>query len=111
MDKVVFLEEQIKTLKRRLNSPKVDLLETENTVIVRCELAYRFFKWELKDNHVLFVSTDKKTDFNGDLKVIYTETKYGPLSRRIKLSSKVINEPIRTEYNDGILILEFNKMI
>lgn len=111
MDKVILLQEQIKTLKRRINSPKVDLLETANTVIVRAELAYRFFNWELKENQILFITTNKKVDFNTDIKVIYTETKYGQLSRRVKLSTKVISEPIKVEYTDGILILEFNKMI
>lgn len=111
MDQVNILQEQLKNIKRRINSPKTDLLETEKTFIVRLELAYRDIKWNLQDNQFLFVKTDKQIDFKiENIKVVYNEAKYGIQSRRVKLPSKVLPDPIRNEYSDGILILEFVKI-
>lgn len=101
--------QQLNILKRRINSPKVDLLETENTYVVRLELSYRSFKWNLIDEQILLLSTDKQIEFNDNYKLIYSEAKYGKITRRVKLPSKVNNVPIRDEYNEGILILEFKK--
>lgn len=109
-DKVQNLQKQVASLKRRLHSPKTDLLVNGNLYIVRMELPVRDFNWELKDDQILLVSFDRQPDFLSDVTTIYSETKYGKNMRRVKLPGKVHSQPIRNDCENGIWIVEFSAL-
>lgn len=109
--KVLYLQKQVANMKRRMNSPKTDLMETSDCYIVRMELPVRSgFDWELKDDSILLVSFEKQSDFLADVNVIYSETKYGKAMRRVKLPSKVNPQPVRNDWENGVWIVEFQKL-
>jgi HSP20 family molecular chaperone IbpA len=107
MNSAANLQKQILNLKRRLHSPKTDLFVNGDNYIVRMELPVRDFSWELKDDQILLVSFDKQRDFLSHVTTLYSETKYGKTMRRVKLPNKVHSNPIRNEWENGILIIEF----
>ena len=105
-------ENKLKTLQRRIHSPKTDLLENDYYIIVRMEIPVDEFRWEIKDdNTILFVSYEKKEPIYkyDNLRIVYSETKYGKGMRRVKLPCK-IKELISQEFECGVLILYFQKM-
>jgi HSP20 family molecular chaperone IbpA len=106
-DKIASLQKQITSLKRRLHSPKTDLLANGNLYIVRMELPVRDFTWELKDDQFLLVTFDKQQDFLSNVTTLYNEAKYGKTTRRVKLPNKVHPQPIRNNWENGIWIVEF----
>lgn len=108
-DKVFQLQQQIKNLQRRYNSARTDLLETQDTFIVRMELPVTSFKWELKEEQILLVTQQKFQEEFAGAKEIYRECRYGQNMRRVKLPGKVVHEPISDTYNNGIWVIEFAK--
>lgn len=104
-------EDKIKTLQRRIHSPKTDLLENDNYIIVRMELPVHEINWEILNNNILLVSYEKRESVykHDNLKVIYSETKYGKGMRRVKLPCEILNDAITNEWCDGIFILCFRK--
>lgn len=108
--KVSYLQQQIKNLQRRVNSPKTDLLETDDVYIVRMELPCDCFKWELKDNQILLVSLEKKMEYaEENVKEIYREARYGKLMRRVKLPGLVDNKPVSDDWKNGVWVVHFKK--
>jgi HSP20 family molecular chaperone IbpA len=103
---------QLKTLERRMHSPKTDLVETQTSYIIRMELAVKDFEWNIKDQQYLFVSYVRDQDYGHEddsIKVIYSETKYGKNIRRVKLPSKISGEVLRETWDYGVWIIEFAK--
>lgn len=111
-ERMNFLQQQIKTLQRRLASPKTDLLENDECYIVRMEVMSKSFVWEIIDGNILLVTIDKELDTYGqDVKEIYRETKYGKLKRRVKLPGKVSNEVHSENWENGVWTVYFKKNI
>lgn len=105
-------EQQIRLLEKRVHSPKADLIEDGTQYIIRLELPARDYNWELRDSQILYIMTNKKKEYDeSKVKVIYSETKYGKISRRIKLPKKVFEIPQEEKWENGILILVFKKHI
>lgn len=103
---------QLKTLERRMHSPKTDLVETSTSYIIRMELAVRDFEWNIKDQQYLFVTYTKDPDYgieNDTVKIIYSETKYGKNIRRVKLPTKISGEVLSETWDYGVWVIHFHK--
>ena len=112
-DKNTFLENKITLLEKRLNNPKVDLFETNNTYIVRIELSVEKYRYELQENQILLITSEKLCNYEKKdcLKVLYKECRYGKIMRRVKLPFKVKPNPINENYLNGVLTLEYAKHV
>jgi HSP20 family molecular chaperone IbpA len=110
---VVRLEQEVTLLKKRMNNPKVDLVEKDNIYYVRMETTgdIENINIELNESQVLIVSFSKPyPEKDESEKVIYRECRYGKFIRRVKLPSKVtMISKDNLEYNNGVLNLEFIK--
>jgi HSP20 family molecular chaperone IbpA len=107
--KVAQLQQHIKNLQRRCNSPKTDLLETDDVFIVRMELPVTSYRWELKEEQILLVTYQKEQfEFEG-AKEIYRESRHGQSMRRVKLPAKVNARPFSESYTNGIWVVKFAK--
>lgn len=110
---VVKLEQEITLLKKRMNNPKVDLVEKDNKYYVRMETSgdIENINIELNESQVLIVSFNKPyPERDESEKAIYRECRYGKLMRRVKLPSKVMMiSKDDLVYNNGVLNLEFVK--
>jgi HSP20 family molecular chaperone IbpA len=109
---------QLKTLERRMHSPKTDLVETSTSYIIRMELAVKEFEWNIKDGQYLFVTYTKEQDYELNdmtdsdeepIKIVYSETKYGKNIRRVKLPSKISGEVLSESWDYGVWIIRFLK--
>jgi HSP20 family molecular chaperone IbpA len=101
---------EIDMLRRRVNSPKVDLYENETKVFVIIEIAgAQNAAVNLKDNQILLVSFKKDVDITtAEFTAKYTECKYGHITRRIKLPSLVFYNKNYTLI-DGVFKITFDK--
>jgi HSP20 family molecular chaperone IbpA len=110
---VVRLEQEVTLLKKRMNNPKVDLVEKDNKYYVRMETSgdIENINIELNEAQVLVVSFNKPyPEKDENEKVIYRECRYGKFMRRVKLPSKVMMiSKDDLVYNNGVLNLEFIK--
>ena len=106
-------ERDIKNLQRRIYSPKVDLLERDNSYHIRLELAgmdQSSIKVNLKDEQIVFVSGTKcQEELLETDKLIYKESKFNDFTRRVKLQSLVKYKSQQLKLNNGILNLVFEK--
>lgn len=104
------LEFQLSLLQKRMNSPKVDLLEGTSAFTVRMELpglTSDTIKVDLKDSHILLVSGFKReVSYEGKFK--YKECKYGNFMRRVKLPGQVELNTAFT-YENGVFTLHLTK--
>lgn len=108
-----FLQNENRTLKMRMHSPKVDLSEKNNTYVVRMELAgftLEQLQISIKDNQFVLVSGYKNQCEDSEMKVVYMETKYGDFTRRVKLPSFVDGKNFDAKMENGVLTLEFTKV-
>ena len=104
-------------LKKHEHSPKVDLWEEkkENNsyYIIKMEIPginKDKINIEIKDKQVVLVTTFKNDDkLNLDLDIVYSECKYGKITRRIKLQN-LVYEDFRFKYEDGILKIEIKQI-
>lgn len=116
------LENDVKNLQRKIHSPKVDLISSDNSFKVRIELPgvrKDTIRVQIKEQQIVLISGIKNTEFTensneeeSNHKVIYSETKYGNFIRRIKLPELI--EPFyfnskAYDLYDGVLYLEFQK--
>lgn len=110
---VVRLEQEVTLLKKRMNNPKVDLVEKGDRYYVRMETSgdIENINIELNESQVLIVSFSKPYPKRDESeKAIYRECRYGKFMRRVKLPSKVrMISKDDLEYNNGVLNLEFIK--
>lgn len=78
-------------LLKREHSPKVDLIENDNLYIIRIDSIGKDINIELHENKFFLMSFNRPdfiTDFiTDDCYVIYTESKFGKITRRVKLPS------------------------
>jgi HSP20 family molecular chaperone IbpA len=106
------IQNKIQLLQRRMNSPKTDLLENDQYVIIRMELPVSSFEWELIENNNILLVTYEKLEARyqyDNLRIIYSETKYGKGRRRVKLPVEVNTTIIYDEWKDGIWTVCFEK--
>ena len=63
--KIFKLEEEIKNLKKRIHSPKVDLIERDNCYLIKVELPGVIkdsIKIQIKEHQIILISGSKNTD-------------------------------------------------
>lgn len=110
-----FSEVKFKNLERRINSPKVDLVERDSFYLVRIELPGvipESIKIQIKEHRIVLVSGSKLQDtINETDRVIYRECKYDNFIRRIKLPGpiKFFNVNEKLHFTNGVLNLIFEK--
>jgi HSP20 family protein len=116
--KVFKLEQEIKNLKKRIHSPKVDLIERDNLYLIKIELPgviKESIKIQIKEHQIVLISGKKNQDhiIESD-NVIYRESKYEDFMRKIKLPSTIkyisLNQD-NLNFNNGVLYLTFQKTI
>lgn len=76
-------------LLKREHSPKVDLIEKNDKYIVRIDPIGENINIELRENRFFLISFNKPNFIDEDSKVIYTESKFGKITRRVKLPSNI----------------------
>jgi HSP20 family protein len=87
-------------------TPSVDILETENELIVKMDAP----EVDLKDvdirleNHTLTVKGERKFEKREDSKAYHRiERSYGSFARTFTLPDTVDTEHVRADYKDGVL--------
>lgn len=108
-----FLQNENRTLKMRMHSPKVDLREKNNKYIIRMELpgTTSDLNVSVKDNQFVLVSGNRQQQqMDTETTVIYSETKYGEFTRRVKLPSVVDVQNYTSYFENGVLWLTFQKV-
>jgi HSP20 family protein len=116
--KVFKLEQEIKNLKKRIHSPKVDLIERDNLYLIKIELPgviKESIKIQIKEHQIVLISGKKNQDniIESD-NVIYRESKYEDFMRRIKLPSTIKYTSLNQgnlNFDNGVLHLTFQKTI
>lgn len=114
--KVFKLEQEIKNLKKRIHSPKVDLIERDNLYLIKIELPgviKESIKIQIKEHQIVLISGKKNQDniIESD-NVIYRESKYEDFMRRIKLPSTIKYTSLKQNnlnFGNGVLYLNFEK--
>ena len=105
------LELTIKNLQKKVNSPKVDLIQNDYFYKVRIELSgvkQETVKIEIKEEQIVLISGIRSTEFDKEDKVVYSETRYGNFMRRVKLPD-LVNESTTHYFSDGVLYITFTK--
>lgn len=114
--KVFKLEQEIKNLKKRIHSPKVDLIERNNFYLIKIELPGVIkdsIKIQIKEHQIILISGRKNSDniLESD-NIIYRESKYEDFMRRIKLPSTIKYTSLKQnnlDFENGVLYLNFEK--
>ena len=107
------LEKELRLFKKRIHTPKVDLIEFPTIYEVSVELPgvlKENLKIELKENHIILITGSKKFTEKQDAKIIYQECNYEEFTRRIKLPGFVKTDIISGTFENGILKLIFSKL-
>ena len=100
-------------LKMRMHSPKVDLREKNDKYIIRMELpgSTTGLNVSVKDDQFVLVSGNREQQqMDTETTVIYSETKYGEFTRRVKLPSVVDSKNYASFFENGVLWLTFTKL-
>lgn len=89
---------KLNNLENRIHSPKVDLVENGDVYVVKMELPgidKQHISVKLKDSQFLLVTgtkeeehTEETQDSHGH-QIVYKESKYGSITRRVKLPSTI----------------------
>jgi HSP20 family molecular chaperone IbpA len=114
--KVFKLEQEIKNLKKRIYSPKVDLIERNNFYLIKIELPGVIkdsIKIQIKEHQIILISGRKNQDniLESD-NIIYRESKYEDFMRRIKLPSTIKYTTLNQgnlDFENGVLYITFEK--
>ena len=112
---VYLLEQDIKNLKKRMNGPKVELIECVAMYHIKIELPgvdKKSIKVQVREHQVVLISCTKPNSEIENSKVIYKEYTCGDFMRRIKLPSVIKYKHYTCDnlsYIDGILSLSFEK--
>jgi HSP20 family molecular chaperone IbpA len=110
------LEQSLKNLQKKIHSPKVDLVERDNSYLVRIELpgiTLDSLNIEIKESQILLISGNKTTNnlYETD-RIVYKESKYDKFMRRVKLPGKIkaidFNKD-NLDFVNGVLNLTFEK--
>ena len=112
---IYLLEQDIKNLKKRMNGPKVELIECATMYHIKIELPgvdKKSIKVQVREHQVVLISCTKPNSEIENSKVIYKEYTCGDFMRRIKLPSVIKYKHYTCDnlsYIDGILSLSFEK--
>lgn len=107
---------KLNNLENRIHSPKVDLVEKGDGYVVKMELPgveQDQISVKLKDSQFLLVTASREeehTEENEDSeghKVVYKESKYGQITRRVKLPSTI--KKYNMSLTNGVLIIACQK--
>jgi HSP20 family molecular chaperone IbpA len=108
------LKYQLGLLQKRMHSPKVDLLEIEDSFVVKMEvpgLLFNELRITIQDNQFLLVSGNKFEEYafeeDSTHRAVYKECKYGNFMRRVKLPALVKNKKV--SLSDGVLTIVCEK--
>lgn len=96
-----------------INSPRVDVYQTENDVVVKAEIpgvSKEDLNVFIDENSIRLSGQTKKEKEFKDENVYRTERYYGSFSRTIQLPAEVKSEQARAEYKDGILSITVPKV-
>lgn len=110
------LEQEIQILQKRIYSPKVDLIDTGNSYLIRIELPginKNSIKIQIKENQIVLISGKKESyELSENENIIYKESKYDTFMRRVKLPSSIkYKEFNNLNFQNGILLVSFDKKI
>jgi HSP20 family molecular chaperone IbpA len=105
---------ELNNLKKYQHSPKADLHERNNSYIIRIELpglSKNDITVQVRDGQILLISGNKQNlSLHQDDTTIYSECHYGNFMRRVKLSSPVIQDTMRTSVSNGVLVVTIDKV-
>jgi HSP20 family molecular chaperone IbpA len=105
---------ELNNLKKYQHSPKADLHERSNSYVIRIELpglSKNDITVQVRDGQFLLISGNKQNlSLHQDDTTIYSECHYGNFMRRIKLSSPVILDTMRTSVSNGVLVVTIDKV-
>jgi HSP20 family molecular chaperone IbpA len=104
---------ELNNLKKHQHSPKVDLLERDNTYFIRVELpglSYNDVNVQLRDGQFLLISGNKQNQNMNNDNTIYSECYYGNFMRRVKVPAPIDRHSIKTSMSNGILVLTVDKL-
>lgn len=108
------LQIELKNLKKRNHSPKVDLVEVDNFYIITMELPgiqENNIHIELLESQIILVKAFKYQEpYPEHSNIVYNECKYGEIIRRVKVKSLVNIETIVATTFNGILRLVLEKL-
>jgi HSP20 family molecular chaperone IbpA len=108
------LQIELKNLKKRNHSPKVDLVEDNNFYIITMELpgiSENNIIIELLESQIILVKAFKYQEpFPENYNIIYNECKYGESIRRVKVKNIVNKESIAATTFNGILRIVLEKL-
>jgi HSP20 family molecular chaperone IbpA len=108
------LQIELKNLKKRNHSPKVDLVEDNNFYIITMELpgiSENNIIIELLESQIILVKAFKYQEpFPENYNIIYNECKYGEIIRRVKVKNIVNKESIAATTFNGILRIVLEKL-
>ena len=107
------LQIELKNLKKRNHSPKVDLVEVNNFYIITMELPgipENNINIELLESQIILVKAFKNQEpYPENSNIVYNECKYGEIIRRVKVKSTVNDNVNATTFN-GILRIVLEKL-
>jgi len=95
------------------SSPRVDVYQTENEVIVKAEIpgvSKKDLNLYIDENSVRISGQTRKENELKDENVYRAERYYGSFSRTIPLPAEVKSEEAKAEYKDGILSITVPKV-
>jgi HSP20 family protein len=107
------IEKELKILKKRAHTPKVDLIEyptAYETIVEIPGVLKENLKVELKENHIILITAVKNTTEKQNGKIIYQECNYEEFTRRIKLPGFVKTDIVSGTFENGVLVLVFSKL-
>ena len=108
-----FLESSPFGIFGRATSPRIDVYQTENDVILKAEIpgvSKEDLNVYVDENSIRLSGQTKKDDEYKENNVYRTERYYGSFSRTIPLPVEVKSEQAKAEYKDGILSITVPKV-
>ena len=107
------LQTELKNLKKRTHSPKVDLVEVDNFYIITMELpgiSQDNINIELLESQVILVKAFKYQEpYPEKSNIVYNECKYGEIIRRVKVKS-IVNSNVNATSFNGVLRIVLEKL-
>lgn len=107
---------KLNNLENRIHSPKVDLVEDGNVYVVKMEVPgidQKNTSVKLKDSQFLLVTGTKQEEHTEETQdsqghqIVYKESKYGSVTRRVKLPSTITK--FTTSLSNGVLQIVCDK--
>lgn len=97
----------------RVTSPRIDVYQTENDIIVKAEIpgvSKEDLNVYVDENSIRLSGQTKRGNEYKDDNVYKTERYYGSFSRTIPLPVEVKSDQTKAEYKDGILSITVPKV-